>query len=1165
MNKGKGLLLALMGILLLAAGCRRDEKMLFKTLSAGRTGVDFVNQLDETDTFNILDTEYMYNGGGVGVGDFNNDGLMDLYFTASRLSNRMYLNRGNFRFDDITEVSGTGTRGIWSSGVTVVDLNGDGWLDLYVSATMSDVAAERRNLLFINQGPDDDGVPVFREEAAAWGIADDGHSTHSVFLDYDGDGDLDLYVLTNVLLMQRTRTVTDRVTDGSSPTTDRLYRNNGDGTFTEVSREAGILIEGFGLGVSVLDVNRDHRPDIYVTNDFITNDLLWVNNGDGTFSNRIADYIQHQSYSAMGHDVADINDDGFIDIITLDMLPTTNQRVKQMFNATNIYFDDLVAEKDYEIQYIRNCVQLNNGNGTFSEVGMALGLHDTDWSWSILFADYNNDGLRDVSVTNGFPRDLTDHDFSDFRSNTSGAFATLQELLALIPVVEVRNHFFRYHGDYRYEDVSEFWGITELSFTNGASFVDLDNDGDLDFVANNINKPAYIFRNRTSERFPDRHWLRLRLKGTPINPDAYGAKVWLRYGGRQQYHEHNLVRGYASSVEPVIHFGLGEVERVDTLIIRWPDGRQQLLLDVPVDQVLALDHADGAVLNLDLEPRYGEPLFAAPAGSTGLDFVHTDPKFLDFVVQRLNPHLHSQEGPGLAVADVNGDGLDDLFAGNGRTAAGMFYLQNPDGSFRPQPLNDTVYSEDTGVLLFDADNDGDADLYIGSGSSEFKAGAHNLKDRFYRNQGGGKYVYEPGATPDLYTVSSIVTAADFDRDGDLDIFVGGRVLPQSYPMPVSSAILENRNGVFVDATERVCPALRDIGMVTSALWTDADGDGWVDLLLVGEWMPVRLFLNRRGVLEEAGPEWDLGGTEGWWRSIISVDVDRDGDLDYVLGNQGLNNKIRSTPERPVLTYAKDFDNNGAIDNVMGSWREGNYYPVHLKIDIEKQLAMMRRKFPKFRDYGSATFFQLFEPEDLEGVYAAEARYFESVWLENAGGRFILHKLPMEAQFAPVKGMLAGDFDGDLHPDLLMVGNNYGTELQTGRHDALIGLMLRGDGAGGFRAVSVLESGFYVPRDAGALVSLARADGRPLIVAGRNRDSLAVLEPRHPDAGMALFRPEPLEYSFRIYYRDGRIELRESCYGQSHLSAPTRAFWYDPSVVDRIIARRYDGQEREVRP
>ena len=1165
MNRGKGALLALMGIILLYTGCRRDEKMLFRSLGPDRTRLDFVNQLDETDTFNILDTEYMYNGGGVGVADFNNDGLMDLYFTASRLSNRMYLNKGNFRFEDITGASGTGTHGIWSSGVTVVDINNDGWPDLYISVTMSDLAVENRNLLFVNLGPGEDGIPVFREEAAAWGIADDGHSTHSVFLDYDGDGDLDLYVLTNVLLMQRTRTVTDRVVDGSCPTTDRLYRNNGDGTFTDVSGEAGILIEGFGLGVSVLDVNRDHLPDIYVTNDFITNDLLWVNNGDGTFTNRIAEYIGHQSYSAMGHDVADINDDGFIDIFTLDMLPTTNQRVKQMFNATNIYFDDLVLEKDYEIQYVRNCVQLNNGNGTFSEVGMALGLHDTDWSWSVLIADYNNDGYKDVSVTNGFLRDLTDHDFSDFRSGTSGAFATLKELLALIPVVEVRNHFFRYHGNYIYEDVSEYWGITEPSFTNGAVFVDLDNDGDLDFVASNINKPAYVYRNRSRERFPERNWLRLKLSGDALNRDAYGTKVWLRYGGRQQYYEHNLVRGYASSVDPIAHFGLGEYNIIDTLVVRWPDGTYHLLRDVAAGQLLHLDAADAQMRDVDMEPGFGVPLFDTVTGHTGLDFVHTDPKYLDFVIQRLNPHLHSQEGPGLAVGDVDGDGREDLFVGNGRGASGLFYLQTGEGTFMPLSLGDTVYSEDTGVLLFDADNDGDLDLYIASGSSEFNAGAPNFKDRLYRNRGGGMFTYDPAATPDIYTASSIVMAADFDRDGDLDLFVGGRVLPQSYPLPVSSYILENRDGVFVDVSDRVCPELKGIGMVTSALWTDVDGDGWVDLILTGEWMPVRLFLNRQGRLEDATEAWGLGGTEGWWRSIISVDVDRDGDLDYILGNQGLNNKIRCTPEKPVLSYTGDFDNNGSIDNVMGSWREGNYYPVHLKLDIEKQLPMIRRKFPRFRDYGSATFFELLEDMEMEGAYISEARYFETCWLENKGDRFQLHRLPMEAQWAPVKGMLAGDFDGDLNPDLLLVGNNYGTELQTGRHDALIGLMLRGDGKGNFEALSVLESGFFVPGDATALVNLIGAGGRPLIVAGRNRDRLAVLSPQHPGPGMAVYRPGPMEYAFRIIYRDGREELRESYYGQSHLSAPTRALWYDPKQVVRIKVRSYDGSEREFVP
>lgn len=1145
-------------------GCEQDNGKLFKTLSHEYTHVGFINAIQESDSFNILTDEYIFNGGGVGIGDFNADGLVDLFFTGNLVGNRMYINRGDLKFEDVTETAGIAANGIWAAGVNIVDINNDGLPDIYVNASYRNIPEDQTNRLFINQGNDEEGIPTFEEQAARYGIADDGPSTNSVFFDYDLDGDLDLYILTNIFIRERTRRMNLKVTDGTSATTDRLYRNNGDHTFTDVSKEAGITIEGFGLGIALLDVNKDGFPDIYVSNDFISNDLLWVNNRDGTFTNRIAEYLKHQCFSSMGDDAADITNDGNVDILTLDMLPDTNLRVKTMFNGTNVYFDDMLLEKGYELQYVRNCIQLNNGNGSFSDIGMVLGMHDTYWTWSILAADFDNDGAKDVAISNGIPQDLTDYDFARVRFSRIASFKTPGQLLEMIPQAKTSNYFFRNLGNKQFENITDVWGMLRPSYSNGAAFADLDNDGDLDFITNNVNDYAFVQENRSEKLLSARHWLKIKLIGSEHNRDGIGTKITLKYDGQVQYYEHFPYRGYLSSVDPNIHFGLGLKESVDTLLVEWPGGSKQLMKAVPANQLLTLKFEESEHERQKEEKAPADRVFQQVSGGALDEYRHFDRNFMDFLIQRLLPHKHSQLGPGLAVGDLNGDGLEDLVAGQGRGASAGLFFQNANGNFQSFTLNDTTDREDLGILLFDAEGDGDLDLYLVSGSSEFKEHDWHFSDRLFLNDGSGKFTYDPSALPDIKISGSVVTAADFDRDGDLDLFVGGRLIPQYYPRDERSVILSNDKGTFTDVTESVLPELMHAGMVSSALWTDFNQDGWIDLMIVGEWMPVRMFRNDSGRFTEITHEAGLDSTSGWWNSIASADFDRDGDLDYVLGNQGLNNKFKVTRGKPLKIIANDFDRNGSYDFVINSWREGQYYPVHLRDDLIKQIPVMKKKFPTYRDYGRATAGQIFSEKELKDASRKEAHIMESSYLENLGsGRFALHALPVDAQFAPVFGLLADDFNGDESPDILMVGNNYGTEVFTGRHDAFIGLFLAGDGKGNFNPLPVTESGFFVDGDAKALIQYYGPEHERMVLASQNRDHLKLFKVREAQHNNMLITPAADEYEARIFYRDGHVARREFYYGSGWISASSRQFKLNKERLKNVVMKSYSGSERTI--
>lgn len=1142
------------------------QRSLFEQRPSAETGVTFANTLTEDDSlFNPLDFDYMYNGAGLGAGDLNNDGLLDLYFAANMVSSRLYLNRGQLRFQDVTAAAGVATD-VWVTGVTLVDINQDGLLDIYLSVAGPGAESTRANLLYINQGPDDAGTPRFEERAQTYGIADTGYSTHAVFLDYDRDGDLDLYVLTNALEKYNRNSIRPKLVRGEAASTDRLYRNNGDETFTDVSREAGILIEGYGLGVAASDLNGDGWPDIYVANDFLSNDLVWVNERDGTFTNRAGQYLKHQTHNGMGIDVADYNNDGLPDIAVLDMLPPDNPRRKMMLQGGNHDQFHMSMRLGYEPQYMRNTLQLNNGRGpdgepTFSEVGRLAGVHETDWSWAPLFADFDNDGLKDLFISNGYRRDVTNLDYIVYLQEVTSIGPEEErrrsrlEGLRKLPEVKLANYVFQNNGDLTLTDKSRDWGLHIPSYSNGAVYADLDNDGDLDLVVNNIDDVAFVFENHT-DRWADRNFLRVALVGPARNRSGYGTRLAITTNGTRQYIEHSTFRGYKSTVEPVVHFGLGGARAVDSLEVRWPDDTCQLLTGVPANQVVTVAHEDASPCpTLQLPPV--ARLFQAADAPGVIEFVHREREVPDFKVTPLLPHKLSQGGPGIAVGDIDGNGLDDVFIGTDRGAEKAIFLQTAPGKFQRRLLEGGHDTEDMGALLFDADGDGDNDLYVVSGGSFITSDSLVYQDRLYLNDGSGRLQLADTALPPTVTSGSSVVAADFDRDGDLDLFVGGRVIPGRYPLPPRSYLLRNdsRTGEgarFTDVTETAAPGLAEVGLVTSALWTDFDQDGQVDLIVVGEWMPLTFFRNVGGSLLDVTVSTGLGATHGWWNSLAAGDFDNDGDIDYIAGNLGLNSEYRASEAEPVQVHAADFDQNGSFDPVISRFILGKSYPVASRDLMIDQMIGMKGRFRRYVDYSTATLEQTLSREERERAYVARSVTFASSYVENlGGGKFALRPLPLPAQVAPAFGMLPGDHDGDGNLDVLIVGNSYAPQTQTGRYDASTGGVLLGDGTGSFRFLNGAESGFFVDGDAKAVAELVLDETRSLVLVTQNNDSLRVFSPSE-DKPTRNVKLQPLDAYAVLRLRDGSTRRQEFHYGSTYLSQSSRYLRVAPNVVEVSI-------------
>ncbi|WP_158594563.1 VCBS repeat-containing protein [Ulvibacterium marinum] len=1140
---------------------------MFTELSSKDTNIDFSNNLVYSDSLTVLEFEYMYNGAGVAVADFDFDGLQDLYFTGNMVSNRLYRNLGNWKFEDLTESAQVGSTS-WSNGAAIVDINQDGYPDIYVSrgGPRGSKGKDRANLLFVNNGMKD-GKLSFTEEATNWGLADESYSVQAAFFDYDKDGDLDMYLLSNALVDFNRNTSRPKDRTGKAPSADKLFRNNGNQTFTDVSNEAGILIEGFGLGVEVCDINTDGWPDIYISNDFLTDDLLYINQRDGTFKNEITQYFRHLTFNGMGNDIADINNDGHMDVVVLDMLPEDNKRWKLTMMGNNYDEFQTGLSYGYHPQYIRNTLQLNNGNGSFSEVGQLMGISATEWSWSALFADFDHDGLKDLCITNGYRQDITNLDFMVYgnRVLSMGTEEANQkqrlEELNKLPGIKLPNYFFKNTGNLKFEDISKAVGFNKPTYSNGMAYADFDNDGDLDLVMNNLDDPAGVYKNNIVLDSAN-SYLKFRFKGEKPNLEGIGSQVELHYQGKLQKQYFTPFRGYLSSMEPALHFGLGNIQKVDTVLVSWPNGKKQLLTDVTTNQEIVLHQKEADELEVQDEVMPMSPVLFQEMDSTLIPFKHRENEFVDFKIQPLLPHMHSRNGPGLAVADVNGDALEDVYVGGASGQPGVLMLQGENQKFKEIPFPDGI-SEDMGTLFFDADNDGDRDLYVVSGGSSFPLGDRAYQDRLYVNDGTGAFTMA-NALPKSPISGSVVTAADYDKDGKLDLFVGGRVRPGEYPLAPESVLLRNKsNGntlKFEKDDQPIHSTFKELGMVTAALWTDFNNDTWQDLIVVGEFMSVRVFQNNSGNLEEITQQAGLEDTHGWWNSIQGGDFDNDGDTDYVLGNLGLNSRYTASKDEPLCIYANDYDKNGLIDPVMCYYVDGENYVAHSRNDLIEQINAMRVRFRTFSDYADATFEESFLKEELADAYVVKSQTFANSYLENLGsGKFRISEFPRSVQTAPIYGMVVKDYNADGNLDVLAVGNFYNGEVFSGRYDASIGWVLAGDGKGGFNPLKVEESGFFVQGDAKGLVNLFTEKGE-LVLAGINDDATRVFS--FSENRQRLYTPEPDVISALIEYADGRRQKIEFYHGAGYLSQPSRSLSIPKNAVS-IKIMNSQGQQTEI--
>ncbi len=1059
---------------------------LFTLLSAGKTRVDFNNALTEGLNTNVMAYEYFYNGGGVAVGDVNGDGWDDLYFTGNMTPNKLYLNKGQetpMLFQDITQQAGVaGREGPWTTGVTMADVNGDGWLDIYVCYSGNMRPEKRANQLFINQGVDSLGMPHFQEKAQEYGLASMATSTQAVFFDYDRDQDLDMFLLNHspFPLPVLDEVTTAEILKKEDPNNGVRLFNNDQGKFKDVTRKAGISSSSlsYGLGAGIADLNGDLWPDIYISNDYAVPDFLYINNRNGTFTDEIKDQMGHTSHFSMGNDIADINNDGLPDIYTLDMLPEDNRRQKLLFAPDNYELFNLNLRVGFHYQYMRNMLHTNNGNGNFSEIGQLAGISNTDWSWASLLADYDNDGWKDLFVTNGYVRDYTNMDFikymGDFTQGKEGKLKR-EDVLKLVyqmPSSNVANYIYKNKGGITFSNMKNQWGMTLPSNSNGAAYSDLDHDGDLDLVVSNINKPAFIFQNESDNQL-NHHYLQLALRGAGHNTQGIGAKVTIYHQGKKQYLEQMPTRGYQSSVSPVLHFGLGEIATIDSLHIVWPSGKQQWLTALPADQTLTLSEEE-AKKPLDTNGKT-ETIYREVASP--LPFEHQKNAINDFKRQPLMVNPLSFSGPCMAKGDVNGDGLEDVYVGGASGQSGQLYLQRNRSTFIHHPtkaFEEDQISEDTDAIFFDANGDGSLDLYVSSGGyGNFMPEDPALQDRLYLNDGQGNFTKNLQALPSMLTSTSCASVSDINQDGYPDLFIGGRVVPGRYPeSPRSYLLLNDGKGNFQDKTQQLSPALQQLGMVTDASWVDVNGDQQEDLIVVGEWMPVMVWINAKGQLTDRTSDYFDKKYSGWWNTLLVEDLNKDGHPDLVVGNMGLNTQCKASDQEPAELFYKDFDDNGSVDPIFCFYIQGKSYPSVTRDELLDQMSMMRTRFPSYKSYADAQMKDIFTEEELQDVQQLQANHLKTIYFESNGeGTWKEKPLPLEVQSSPVFTITPLDYNQDGASDLLLCGNINEARLRFGNCDANYGILLQGDKQGDFTYVPQHQSGLEVQGDVRSVIEV----------------------------------------------------------------------------------------------
>lgn len=1015
---------------------------LFSKINSATSNITFKNIVREDLDFNFLNYPYLYTGAGVAVGDIDNDGLEDVYLTSNFGPNKLYKNKGDFNFEDITVSSKTEDYQGFSTGVTMLDINNDGWLDIYVCKAGSLKSDEgRRNLLFVNQKNG-----TFKEEGKKWGLDDPGYTTQAYSLDYDKDGDLDLYVV-NYRYDFKNNTKINGVIQRQIEeiTSDQLYRNDGN-HFTKVTAEAGIYNKAWGLSGAIGDFNNDGWDDIYVSNDYLEPDMMYINQQDGTFRNEINARVNHISFNSMGSDYADLNNDGLEDLITVDMLAENYARSKEnMASMSTTNFMSMV-KVGYHHAYMANMLHYNVGNGKFKETAQHSGVVKTDWSWAPLIADFDNDGLKDIFITNGVYKDYHNQDFRIAlrKKNAQGEAMTIQGVLDMMPSKKLNNYIYKNNGDFTFTKEIKEWGLEDPNFSNGAAYADFDNDGDLDLIVNNVNDGIGLYKNNATNNY-----IKIKLVGSSTNSLGIGAKVYVKNNQSTQFQKLYLTRGFESSVSNILNFGLGENTSIDEVVVEWPDGKTNTLNNVKVNQILEIKHnssTNQALVNENITPLKN----SINATSLGINYQHQENDFNDYSVQLLLPQKQSTKGTGITTGDVNGDGLDDFFVGNALGAKAALYIQKNDGTFKEANKslwNKEAKYEDANALFFDADGDGDQDLYVVSAGYELGENNPLLQDRLYLNDGKGNFSKNNNALPKMLTSGKSVIAADYDGDGDLDLFVAGNVVPGKYPLSPRSYLLKNENGKFIDNTS---DSLKEVGMITQAIFTDYDNDSDLDLLMVGEWMAPKIYTNTNGDFEYNNSISGFENQEGWWFSITAADFDGDGDQDYVLGNLGNNNKFHPSEKKPLFIYAKDFDDNGSFDVAMSKINNGKLVPVRGKECSSEQNPFLLEKIGSFKEFASLDMEHIYGVEKLKDAYQLVVHNFESVYVENLGnGEFKTTPLSNEAQMGPTLSLISGDFNNDGNLDIMGIGNMYDAEVETIRYDSNYGYVLLGNGKGGF--------------------------------------------------------------------------------------------------------------------